>query len=108
MEKVKKFAPGQTVWIITRDELGIPFGETSGFMFLAKTGPAVIVASFIDLDGECLDYGNTVNELIQENREGDAPGVYLFPESDAFDTLQEAEEELAYELSTTPETEGQA
>ena len=48
-----QFHAGDTVWVLTRDEDGVP-NDVDGYMLLAVAGNAVIVTSFVD-DQDDLD-----------------------------------------------------
>ena len=48
-----QFHAGDTVWVLTRDEDGVP-DDVDGYMLLAVAGNAVIVTSFVD-DRDDLD-----------------------------------------------------
>ena len=88
-----KFTPGQTVYVIERDECGYPT-DVSGYMLLAQVNYVVIVTPFInDMEGleETLEY------LVTETAVSYDCNVGVFPSEDCFTTLDEANEQMKRE-----------
>ena len=89
MKSERKFTPGQTVYVVERDECGYP-GDVSGFMLLAQVDYVVIVTPFInDMEGleETLEY------LIAETADSYDCDLSVFPSEDCFATYEEADEQ---------------
>lgn len=63
-----QFHAGDTVWVLTRDEDGVP-NDVDGYMLLAVAGNAVIVTSFVD-DQDDLD-----STLAYRNKSGQSEEV---------------------------------
>ena len=82
-----KFTPGQTVYVIERDECGNP-ADISGFMFLAASGHAAIVTPFIN-DLEELE--ETLEYLVVETAENYDCDLSVFPLEDCYATEEDAE-----------------
>ena len=82
-----KFTPGQTVYVVERDECAYPV-DVSGYMFLAQSDYVAIVTPFInDMEGleETLEY------LVVDTAENYDCRLAVFPLEDCFATIQEAE-----------------
>ena len=88
-----KFTPGMPVWVVARDEDGNAC-ESSGYVFLAKVGHAVILTPRIygleDLE-ELLDYH------IEETRNESELPLAVFPVSDCYINKEAAKEALLAE-----------
>lgn len=82
--------PGDTIWIIERDECEEPI-EISGYMFFAFVGRAAIVSSFIN-DSETLE--ETVEYHIEETLNNFDTDLSVFPKNDCYLTREEAEAAL--------------
>lgn len=82
--------PGDTIWIIERDEYEEPI-EISWYMFFAFVGRAAIVSSFIN-DSETLD--ETVEYHIDETMNNFDTDLSVFPKNDCYLTREEAEAAL--------------
>ena len=81
-----KFTPGQTVYVIERNECGYPV-DVSGYMFLAASDYVAIVSPFInDMEGleETLEY------LVTETAENYDCNLSVFPLEDCYATEEEA------------------
>lgn len=87
-----KFTPGMPVWVIARDEDGNAC-ESSGYVFLAKVGNAVILTPRIYGLGleEMLDY------YIGETRDESELSLAVFPVSDCYIDKEAAKEALLAE-----------
>ncbi len=82
---------GDEVWVVERDEVGYPMDFT-GYMFLAKTGEAVLACSFIN---DMTEADETLEYLIQETEEDDLLGeIGVFRARDCYPTRDAAENAL--------------
>ena len=88
-----KFTPGQTIYVIVRDEYTCPT-EVSGYMFLAQNAYVAIVTPFID-DMEELE--ETLEYLVNETVQNYDCNLSVFPLEDCYVTLEEAEAECKSE-----------
>lgn len=79
--------PGENVYIVERDEDGIP-AEVTGYIYLSSVEEhAVIVSAYIaGLD----DIVNTVEYHIKETREGYDTHLAVFPMADCYSTYEAA------------------
>lgn len=93
----KPLIPGDTVWVIERDECEEPI-EISGYMFFAFVGRAAIVSSFIN-DSETLD--ETVEYHIEETLNNYDTDLSVFPKNDCYLTRDAAKAALKKEGTTT-------
>lgn len=93
-----QFHAGDTVWVLTRDEDGVP-NDVDGYMFLAVAGNAVIVTSFVD-DRDDLD--STLAYHIRETAVNFDSDLAVFPLSDCYAVYEEAHAAL------DTETEGRS
>lgn len=91
--QLPEFKPGQSVYVVERDEDGNAC-ETTGYMFLAKSADAVILSSYIN-DLETLE--ETLLYHIQQTAEDYDTHLAVFPASDCYETLDQAEKALAKE-----------
>lgn len=82
-----KFTPGQTVYVIERDECGYP-RDVSGYMLLAQVGYVAIVTPFIN---DMTELEETLEYLVTETEEDYGCNLPVFPSEDCFATLEEAE-----------------
>ena len=83
-----KFTPGQTVYVIERDECGYP-RDVSGYMLLAQVGSAAIVSPFIN---GMTELEETLEDLVTETAEDYGTcSLSVFPSEDCFATLEEAD-----------------
>lgn len=88
-----EFTPGQSVYVVERDEDGNAC-ETTGYMFLAKSAGAVILSSYIN-DMETLE--ETLQYHIEQTAEDYDTNLAVFPASDCYETLHQAETALEKE-----------
>lgn len=92
-EQPQEFTPGQSVYVVERDECGNAC-ETTGYMFLAKSADAVILSSYIN-DMETLE--ETLQYHIEQTAEDYDTHLAVFPASDCYQTLAQANAALAEE-----------
>ena len=88
-----EFYPGETVFVVERDEDGIPC-ETSGYLFLARSADAVILSCFIyglDTLEETLEYH------IEQTAEDYDTHLAVFPAEDCYKSRKLAEQALKAE-----------
>ena len=90
----QKFNPGESVWIVERDEDGNAC-ERSGYMFLAEVADAVIVTSYIN-DLESLE--DTIAYHIEQTAEDYDTHLSVFPVDDCYADREEAEAALKTEM----------
>lgn len=81
-----QFHAGDTVWVLTRDEDGVP-NDVDGYMLLAVAGNAVIVTSFVD-DRDDLD--STLAYHIRETAVNFDSDLAVFPLSDCYAVYEDA------------------
>lgn len=81
-----RFTPGDTVWVVERDENGNVF-EVSGYMFLAAVDYFAVVSAFIN-DVENLD--ETMALLADDTAENDNTDLCVFPLADVYGTQEAA------------------
>lgn len=88
-----QFHAGDTVWVLTRDEDGVP-DDVDGYMLLAVAGNAVIVTSFVD-DRDDLD--STLAYHIRETAVNFDSDLAVFPLSDCYAVYEAARAALDVE-----------
>lgn len=88
-----KFTPGQTIYVIERDEYAYPT-EVSGYMFLAQNDYVAIVTPFID-DIEQLE--ETLEYLVSQTVENYDCNLPVFPLEDCYATRDDALASLSKE-----------
>lgn len=88
-----QFHAGDTVWVLTRDEDGVP-NDVDGYMLLAVAGNAVIVTSFVD-DQDDLD--STLAYHIRETAVNFDSDLAVFPLSDCYAVYEAARAALDVE-----------
>ena len=82
----KKFTPGQTVYVVERDECGYPV-DVSGYMLLAQCDYVSIVTPFIN---DMTELEETLEYLVTETATSYDCDLSVFPSEDCFATLEEA------------------
>ena len=92
-----QFHAGDTVWVLTRDEDGVP-NDVDGYMLLAVAGNAVIVTSFVD-DQDDLD--STLAYHIRETAVNFDSDLAVFPLSDCYAVYEAARAALDVESEGT-------
>lgn len=92
--KSEQFAPGDTVWVVTRDENGNA-DEVSGYMFLAAVDYFAILSMFIN-DVEYLD--ETMAYLADDTAENYDTDLSVFPLADVYREKEKAEIALRREV----------
>lgn len=92
-----QFHAGDTVWVLTRDEDGVP-DDVDGYMLLAVAGNAVIVTSFVD-DRDDLD--STLAYHIRETAVNFDSDLAVFPLSDCYAVYEAARAALDVESEGT-------
>ncbi len=89
----KKAIPGDSVWIVERDENGEAY-DVSGYMFLAEVDDYVILSAYInDYD----DLRSTMDYHATETVENYDTDLAVFSASDCYPTREEAEAALKKE-----------
>ena len=93
MANNEKFTPGETVWVIERDEDGTAV-EVVGYVFLALVAGAVIATSKIENYSLCgiMDYHIGQTAIDEET------SLCVFPENDCYTIKADARAAYAEEV----------
>ncbi len=90
---VQKFAPGNEVWIVERDEDG-EATEVSGFVFVVSVSGISIVSPFIN---DCSDLDFILGDFVEETASGFSGDFSGYPIFDCYKSHEEAEAALRRE-----------
>lgn len=93
-EETAKFAPGDEVWVIERDEEGTAV-YVSGYLYMASVPGAVIVTPYI---GGCDTFEDMVQYHIQQMVSNYNTELCVFPSSDCYQNKDEADSALDNEI----------
>lgn len=84
---MKRFERGKDVWVVVRDEWGDAV-DAEVYMFFAEVNGYVIACVYL-YDAETWE--ETVEYMLEQQREWDDPQFYVFPLEDCYMTRAEAE-----------------
>ena len=87
---VQKFAPGDEVWVVERDEDG-DAADVSGFVFVASVNGVAIVSPYIN---DCGDLDFILSDFVEETVSGFGGSLSGYPVSDCYKSRTEAEAAL--------------
>lgn len=87
----KVWEKGSEVWVAVRDEFG-DIDDVESYMFVANTDRYVFACCFVyDVDS----FHETMEYMIEQQREYNDPEFYAFPISDCYMTKEEALKDLS-------------
>ena len=81
--------PGDTIWVVERDEDGEP-AEVSGVLYCAEAVGFVIAAAFPDHGG----IHAVMEDAAEDTAAGFGPEFFVYPEKDCYKDKAEAKKQL--------------